>query len=53
MRYFIPIGVAASVSSFTDLYGKNLRFERPAFEKFPCLQLGYTALENGGELCLL
>lgn len=45
---FYPERVPATVSSFTDLYGKTLRFEQPAFDKFPCLKLGYTVLEMGG-----
>lgn len=45
---FYPERMLATVSSFTDLYGKNLRFEKPAFEKFPCLQLGSEVLERGG-----
>ena len=45
---FHPERVEATVSSFTDLYGKTLRFEKPAFEKFPCLAMGYRVLELGG-----
>lgn len=45
---FYPERALASVSSFTDLYGKTLRFEMPPFEKFPCLKMGYTVLEMGG-----
>jgi 1-deoxy-D-xylulose-5-phosphate reductoisomerase len=45
---FYPERGAATVSSFIDLYGKTLRFEKPLFEKFPCLKLGHTALEMGG-----
>jgi 1-deoxy-D-xylulose-5-phosphate reductoisomerase len=45
---FHPERAAATVSSFTDLYGKTLRFEPPAFEKFPCLSMGHKVLEMGG-----
>lgn len=45
---FYPERAPATVSSFTDLYGKTLRFEKPLFEKFPCLKLGHTVLEMGG-----
>lgn len=45
---FYPDRAPATVSSFTDLYGKTLRFEKPLFEKFPCLSMGHTVLEMGG-----
>lgn len=45
---FYPERAPATVSFFTDLYGKTLRFEKPLFEKFPCLKLGHTVLEMGG-----
>ncbi len=45
---FYPERAPATVSSFTDLYGKTLRFEKPLFEKFPCLSMGYTVLQMGG-----
>lgn len=45
---FYPDRAAATVSSFTNLFGKNLRFEMPAFDKFPCLGLGHKVLELGG-----
>lgn len=45
---FYPERASATVSSFMDLYGKTLRFEKPPFEKFPCLSMGYTVLEMGG-----
>lgn len=45
---FYPERVAATLSSFMDLYGKTLRFEKPLFEKFPCLSMGHTVLEMGG-----
>lgn len=45
---FYPERVEATVSSFTDLYGKTLRFEKPHFDKFPCLNMGFSVLEMGG-----
>ncbi len=45
---FYPERAQGSASSFTDLYGKTLNFEKPAFAKFPCLNMGYTVLEMGG-----
>lgn len=45
---FYPERAMATVSSFLDLYDKTLRFEKPLFEKFPCLSMGYTVLEMGG-----
>lgn len=45
---FYPERVEATVSSFTDLYGKKLSFEKPDFDKFPCLTLGYSVLQMGG-----
>lgn len=45
---FYPERKPASVSSFTDLYGKTLRFEPPPFDKFPCLSMGHRVLEMGG-----
>lgn len=45
---FYPERAKATVSSFTDLYGKTLRFEKPPFDKFPCLSMGHAVLEMGG-----
>lgn len=46
---FYPNRAASqTTSSFIDLYGKTLRFEKPLFEKFPCLTMGHTVLEMGG-----
>lgn len=45
---FYPERAEATVSSFTDLYGKTLRFEKPHFDKFPCLNMGFSVLEMGG-----
>lgn len=45
---FYPDRATATISSFTDLYGKTLRFEKPYYDKFPCLSMGHTALEMGG-----
>lgn len=45
---FYPERPAATASSFIDLFGKTLRFEKPPLEKFPCLKLGHTVLRMGG-----
>jgi 1-deoxy-D-xylulose-5-phosphate reductoisomerase len=45
---FYPQRARAAASAFTDLYGKTLRFEKPAFDKFPCLNMGHLALQQGG-----
>lgn len=45
---FYPDRPAAASSSFMDLYDKTLRFEKPLYEKFPCLSMGHTVLEMGG-----
>lgn len=45
---FYPDRAGPTLASFTDLYGKNLSFEKPAYDKFPCLSLGHTVLERGG-----
>lgn len=45
---FYPVRANVTVSSFADLYGKTLSFERPAYDKFPCLSMGHYALEQGG-----
>lgn len=44
---FYPERTTATVSSFMDLYGKTLRFEKPP-EQFPCLSMAHTVLEMGG-----
>ncbi len=33
-----------------DLFGRNLTFEVPDIARFPCLQLAYDALEQGGTM---
>lgn len=45
---FYPARAPATVSSFVDLYGKTLRFEKPDFDKFPCLSMGHKVLKMGG-----
>lgn len=45
---FYPERAKATITNFTDLYGKTLHFEKPAFDRFPCLSLGHIALELGG-----
>ncbi len=45
---FYPERAIAAPSAFMDLFGKTLRFEKPAFDKFPCLDMGYMVLKMGG-----
>lgn len=45
---FYPERTTAHSSSFSDLFGKTLRFEKPQFDKFPCLSMGHMVLEMGG-----
>lgn len=45
---FYPKRANATVSAFTDLYGKTLSFEKPPNDKFPCLKMGHQVLEMGG-----
>lgn len=45
---FYPVRTKVTVSSFADLYGKTLRFEKPQYEKFPCLSMGHAVLGQGG-----
>ncbi len=36
--------------AFIDLFAKPLAFEKPPFEKFPCLAMGHQVIEKGGTL---
>ncbi|OGD53995.1 hypothetical protein A3J78_01340 [Candidatus Beckwithbacteria bacterium RBG_13_35_6] len=47
---FYPERKKIKVASLLDLYGKNLSFEKPPLDKFPCLGLGYRALKAGGTM---
>lgn len=47
---FYPQRKRTKVSSFVDLIGKKISFEKPPFEKFPCLFFGFEALNSGGTM---
>lgn len=47
---FYPERKKTKVSSFVELVGKKITFEKPPFEKFPCLKLGHKALKAGGTM---
>jgi 1-deoxy-D-xylulose-5-phosphate reductoisomerase len=42
-----PERIAAGVSPL-NLFGANLQFEQPDFERFPCLGLAFDSLQSGG-----
>ena len=44
---FYPKRKLTKVSSFIDLTKQSLTFENPPYRKFPCLNLGFQALERG------
>lgn len=47
---FYPKRRKTRVASYVDLVGKKITFEKSPFEKFPCLELGFRALESGGTM---
>lgn len=47
---FYPERRETRLGLYADLYGKKLSFEKPPFEKFPCLKLGFEALKDGGTM---
>lgn len=47
---FYPQRKKTKVSSYVDLVGKKMSFEKPPLDKFPCLKLGYQALKAGGTM---
>jgi 1-deoxy-D-xylulose-5-phosphate reductoisomerase len=47
---FYPSRHPSKLSSFIDLVGKKLSFEKPPFNKFPCLKLGFQALKADGSM---
>jgi len=47
---FYPERKETKVSTYVDLVGKKLTFEKPPLVKFPCLSLGYKALKRGGTM---
>ena len=47
---FYPQRRRLKFKSHLDLMGKKLTFEEPAWDKFPCLDLGYESLKKGGTM---
>lgn len=47
---FYPKRKETRLSSFVDLVGKKISFEKPPFGKFPCLSFGFKALKIGGTM---
>lgn len=47
---FYPERKKTIVVPFIDLVGKKISFEKPPFEKFPCLSFGFEALKIGGTI---
>lgn len=47
---FYPERKAMKLVPFVDLLDKQLTFEKPPFDKFPCLRLGHEALKSGGTM---
>lgn len=47
---FYPERKKTKVAPYIDLIGKKMTFEKPPFEKFPCLKFGFRALEGGGTM---
>lgn len=47
---FYPERKETTIVSFIDLVGKKISFEKPPFEKFPGLGLGFEALKIGGTM---
>ena len=47
---FYPDRGISPKTAFIDLLAKPLTFEKPPFDKFPCLAMGNYAVEKGGTL---
>ncbi len=47
---FYPERKLTKVSNFVNLVGQQLTFEKPPYEKFPCLRLGFEVLQAGGTM---
>lgn len=47
---FYPERGISPPESFIDLFEKPLVFEKPPFEKFPCLAMGHYVIEKGGTM---
>ena len=47
---FYPDRGISPQTAFIDLFEKPISFERPPFEKFPCLGMGNDVIEKGGTM---
>jgi 1-deoxy-D-xylulose-5-phosphate reductoisomerase len=47
---FYPDRGVSPKGSFIDLFEKPIAFEKPPFNKFPCLGMGHYAIEKGGSM---
>lgn len=47
---FYPYRKPNKVSSFVNLINQRVSFEKPQYDKFPCLKLGFIALNKGGTM---
>jgi 1-deoxy-D-xylulose-5-phosphate reductoisomerase len=47
---FYPNRGISPEGSFIDLFEKTIGFEKPSFDKFPCLKMGHYVIEKGGTM---
>jgi 1-deoxy-D-xylulose-5-phosphate reductoisomerase len=47
---FYPDRGVSAKGSFIDLFKKPIAFEKPPFDKFPCLGMGHEVIEKGGTM---
>jgi 1-deoxy-D-xylulose-5-phosphate reductoisomerase len=47
---FYPDRGVSPKGSFIDLFEKPIAFEKPPFDKFPCLSMGHYVIEKGGTM---
>jgi len=47
---FHPNRGVSPQGSFIDLFEKPITFEKPSFDKFPCLAMGHYVIEKGGTM---
>jgi 1-deoxy-D-xylulose-5-phosphate reductoisomerase len=47
---FYPDRGVSPKGSFIDLFEKPIAFEKPPFDKFPCLRMGHDVIEKGGTM---
>ena len=47
---FYPNRGVSPKGSFIDLFSKPIAFEKPPFDKFPCLGMGHEVIEKGGTM---